>query len=158
MLKSHALACVMLVKWQKFTFFGFARYSNYTFQVWWAMNNQFVENLKLNATVKKFWKSANIWQSCGQSCGPPFFDSQCTTAVKLKSWNLWLTICILLFLFGICIMWKIYIKTNGLFTKLLKVNIPICAQKLHVSVHYWCMSVFSYIYSIYLTLPCPRRG
>ena len=51
--------------------FGYARYSSYTFQVWWAMNNQFVENLNLNATVKKFWKSANICGSCRQGLLSP---------------------------------------------------------------------------------------
>ncbi len=36
-------------------------------------NNQFVENLNLNATVKEFKKSANICQSCGQRRGPRVF-------------------------------------------------------------------------------------
>jgi len=38
----------------------------------------FVTNFLLSLTVKEFWKSVNIWWSCGQELGVLFFfDSQC---------------------------------------------------------------------------------
>jgi len=33
----------------------------------------FIENLLLNITIEGFWKSVNIWQSCGQDHGVLFF-------------------------------------------------------------------------------------
>jgi len=42
--------------------------------------HHFVTNFLLSLTVKKIWKSVNIWWSYGQELGVLFFfDSQCTT-------------------------------------------------------------------------------
>ena len=43
----------------------------------------FVANLPLSLTVKKFWKSVNIWGSYGQVFSVLFFDSRCIVMVNL---------------------------------------------------------------------------
>jgi len=37
------------------------------------VNDDFVAYLLLNLSVKKIWKSVNIWRSCGQYCSALFF-------------------------------------------------------------------------------------
>jgi len=46
------------------------------------VNEDFLANLLVNLSVKEFWKSVNIWQSCGQYYSGLFFnDSQCRIIV-----------------------------------------------------------------------------
>jgi len=43
------------------------------------INKHFVANLLVNLSAKEFWKSVNIWRSCGQYYSGFFFiDSQCS--------------------------------------------------------------------------------
>jgi len=39
---------------------------------------EFVANVSLSLLAKEFWKSVNIWGSCGQEFSVLFFDSRCS--------------------------------------------------------------------------------
>jgi len=41
------------------------------------IKHDFVANLTLSLSAKEFWKSVNIWGSCGQEFSVLFFDSRC---------------------------------------------------------------------------------
>ena len=43
-----------------------------------------VANLLMNLSVKGVWKSVNIWRSYGQYCSALFFDSQCSSPLRIR--------------------------------------------------------------------------
>jgi len=48
-------------------------------------NNHFIANCPLNASVKKFWKSVNIWRRYEQSQSGTFFGTQCSCLYLLQT-------------------------------------------------------------------------